>query len=380
MANAKLLKLQADIQKSFKDDRAAVFASDLPQSQIVSTGSMTLDFASGIGGFPHNRVIELAGEPDSGKSTLAIFTISSFLDAFPEKGAVILDLEHKLTPSWVEQLIGRKKMERLMVVQPDSAEQATDMYVKICQSQSVSIVLFDSIGGAPSQRVLNKSAEIGNIGGNALAITRFAQFAQLMSDKYDVCTIGVNQVRDDTDGYNRMMTPGGKAWKHACVMRIQIKRGSEKYFDKVLGEEVQVGFSTVCKFVKNHTAPPGRVATYNFYNIPTEKYGFGIDSLEEISRLSILTGVVEQKGAWYYHKGLPQTDAGDHKIRSKARLIDYIRDTPEFWEQIRVETLEALKSGEVDLSKIAPMSDPDQGITDSDLKGPNSSPFVREGV
>ena len=353
-----LLKLQSELASKY-GEQAAMFVEDMPRGEYVSTGSLALDFAVGTGGFPTNRALEIAGFEGSGKTTLALFAMANFLDAFPEKGAVILDLEHKLSESWVKKLVGEERLKRVILLWPDTIEEATDMYVKCCKSGQISFALLDSIGGAPTQRVLNKSAESGNIGGNALGVTRFAQFASVCSSKYNVCTVGVNQAREDMDGFHRHMTPGGVAWKHACILRIQLKKGPTKYFDKVDGEELQVGYAVVAKIVKNQMAPPHRVAWWPFYNVETEKYGFGIDRLSEISRLSLAVGVVTQRGAWYYHDELP-----GGKIQSQARLLDFIKDNKDFADLLAKQTIDAV--AERGLASVAPAG-VDGDLTDSEM-------------
>lgn len=354
----KLLKLQSDLAGKY-GERAAMFVSDMPESEFVTTGSLSLDFALGTGGFPTNRVVEIAGEEGGGKSSLALLIMAQFLDAFPEKAAILLDLEHKLSESWVKKLIGDERAERVILLWPDTIEEATDMYTKAAESGLVSYAVLDSIGGAPTQRVSNKSAESGNVGGNSLGVTRFAQFASVFSNKYDVCTVGVNQAREDMSGYQRHTTPGGRGWKHACVARIQIKKGKAKYFDKVDGEELQVGYDIVAKVVKNQMAAPYRVAGWPFFNVETDKYGFGIDRVSEVSRLSMSVGVVDQRGAWYYHDDLPEG-----KIRSMASLIEYMRENEEFRERVAGQVIDAVSDR--GLASVAPSGE-EGDITEDDV-------------
>ena len=354
-----LLKLKEDLQDKYGKN-SVMFAGDMPKRDPISSGSLALDFATGIGGLPSDRVIEVAGGEGCGKTTLGLFTMKNFLDQQPERAAVIIDTEHKLTDSWVEYLVGEERMSRILVLWPDTMEQATDMYTKCVSSGEVSMVLFDSIGGSPSQRVTNKSAESGNIGGNALSVTRWAQLAAIYSQKYHCLTFAVNQVREDMSGYRRHITPGGRGFKHAVPLRIQMKRGRGKLFDKIDGEELQVGFSVVAKLVKNQLGGiEGRTAWWWFYSVPTEKYGFGIDTLEEIVRLGITVRVIQQAGAWYSHHGLP-----GGKIKSKDALYKVIRDSEELKGVIVKETLETLKQGGELVNRVAPISDPDAPIDD----------------
>lgn len=344
------LKLRDSMQKKYGES-SVMLVSDVPVRPPLPSASLALDFAMG-GGLPPDRVVEVAGQEGTGKSTFGLLSMANFLDLQPHRGAVILDLEHKLTASWVEQLIGKDRMERVILAWPDHVEQATDMYTQAVSTGEISFVLVDSIGGAPSQRITEKSAEIGNIGGNALSITRFAQLASIYSQKYACLTMGINQTRDDMAGYNRLITPGGKGWKHACVLRVQLKRGQGKIEEKVNGEVMQVGYEIVAKVVKNQLAAQGRTANYWFMSVPTDKWGFGIDRLEEIIRIGLLTGVIGQAGAYYYEERLP-----DGKIKSKESLSHYVRDNPDYYKYLSEKVMNLVSTDGEMANLVAPMGD-----------------------
>lgn len=360
----KLMKLKDDLVEGFGAE-SVMMASDIPVRPRISSGSLALDFAIG-GGMPTDRIVEVAGAEGCGKTSLALLTMQQFLDAQPDRGALILDVEHKLSADWVEQLIGAERMKRVILAWPDTAEQATDLYTKAVKTGQISFVLFDSIAGAPTQRVTEKSAEIGNVGGNALAITRFAQLASIYSQKYNVLTFCVNQIRDDMEGYHRVITPGGRALKHACVLRIQLKKGKGKVDEEVSGEKIQVGYTVVGKVVKNQQAAPGRTAWWWFFSIPTTKYGFGVDTMDEIVRLATLTKVIATSGGWYTHPLLPEDKSGAHKLQGLARLTEYIKDHPEIHDTLAAEVMSRL--GEV-AAEVAPISDPDDAIVEPEGSG-----------
>lgn len=347
-------KLKADIATKWGESSVMMANETPPDRPPISSGSIALDFAIGIGGLPTDKVIEVAGGESGGKTTLGLFAMRNFLAAQPDRATLILDLEHKLSLPWVKKIVGEEYMDRVMLVWPDSAEQATDIFTKAVGTGNISFVLFDSIGGAPTQRVTEKSAEIGNVGGNALAITRFAQLASIYSHKYNCLVFGVNQIRDDMAGYNRHIVPGGHGWVHACALRIKLKKGRNKVERKIDGELVPVGYDVTAKIMKNQLGGvEGRTAWYWFYNVPTDEYGFGIDQLDEVVRLSEVTGVVERKGAWYYHEGLP-----DGKIQSREKLTNYVRDHEAFKNQLVGDTMDLLKAGKFERT-VAPIVDID---------------------
>lgn len=338
--SASILKLKDKLTKAY-GEKSVMFASEIPQYETVSSGSLSLDYAIGIGGIPTNRVVEIAGEPGTGKTTLALHIIDNFLRQFDTKAAVYLDIENRLTADWVAAFV--QDADRVIVLKPDSMEEATDMYTEFVKTGEVCVVVVDSIGGAPTQRVLEKSATIGDMGGNAIAVSRFARFAQTLSGKYDCATIGINQVRADMSGYRRLVTPGGMAWIHAVSLRVELKKGKDKAFEGTGDDKIQVGNTVVARIHKNSLAAPYRTTSYWFYHVPC-KYGFGIDQKEELSRLSMVTGAVEQRAQGsYYHPSFP-----DGKIRGKDNVVKYLDENPESFEAVKADVLAKLKGGNVD--------------------------------
>ena len=364
MANPKLTKLVSDMKAQFGDE-SVMFASEIPLQPAISSGSLALDFAIGHGGFPSDRVIELAGEEGCGKTTLSLLAVTRFLDAQPDRAALILDLEHKLSPDWVRALVGDDRMDRLIYVQPDHIEQATNVYRQAVTSGQVCIAVIDSIGGAPTVR-RNDNAEVASYGGNSQGVGEFARTAASLSAKYRTLTIGINQTRADMEGYHRMLTPGGRAWKHAVVLRIQLKKSTRETVEDVVGgEKVTVGHAVYAKVVKNQLNAPGRTAMWWFYNIPTEKYGFGVDVLDEVVRLGIVTRVISQSGGWYTHPALPADRKGDHKVNGLANLKAVINADEALKQTLVSEILANLHEY---ASEVAPISDPDAPIDEAGMR------------
>lgn len=344
-------KLKNSLEKQYGAE-AVVYASEIPGFDVVSSGSLSVNLATGIGGLPHNRVIEIAGKEGVGKTTLGFLMIKSFLEAYPDRYAVLCDLEHRVTSDWMKALIGEELLDRIILLWPDSAEQATDMYMESVKSGIVSVFMYDSIGGSPSQRVTDKSATIGNIGGNAQAMTRFSQFAAIHSHKYNCLTICINQVRDDMSGYNQLITPGGHGLKHAYSLRLQLIAGKNKFYDMIEGEKVQVGREVTVRVIKNSLATPYKSTHYLFYHTPC-KYGFGIDTIEETIRLGILTDIIHKAGRFYSHPLLPGGQVG-----SAADLLDAIRGNQEMRDGIVKEIMTSLAEQKV--SGVTASFDPDE--------------------
>lgn len=359
-------KILAGLKKQFGAEAKISMASDLQDSRTFrSSGSLALDFALGNGGWPTNRVVEICGAEHTGKTTLALLTMRTFLLAEPGRFGLLLDCEHKSDPDWVASLVGEELMDRVVIMQPLHIEQATDAYVSAVGGNAkegiapgqFAVAILDSIGGAPSMQAVNKSAEIATYGGNAQGVGRFARLAASYSNIHNTLTIGINQIRADMAGLHQTIRPGGHAWKHAVTQAVVLKRGQGKVFEKINGEDVQVGQEVRAKVIKNGCAPPGRTATYWFFNVSTEKYPFGVDTLEEIVRLSILAGVVDRKGGWYHH---PALDGG--RVLGKDKLQEAIRDDDALFATLRSEVMARLT--EV-ADQVAPISDPDAPIEDS---------------
>lgn len=363
MVTSKLSRLKSKLTDQFGAD-TVMFASEMPRYPAISSGSLALDFATGVGGLPSDRVIEIAGEPGSGKTSLALLAMQNFLAAQPDRGALILDTEAKMDPDWLAMLVGEQVLdERVLYIKPDHIEQATNIYKMSLQSGTVCFALLDSIGGSPTVR-RNDDATVSSYGGNAMGVGEFGRAAASHSAKYHALTVGVNQIRADMSGYSRLNSPGGHAWQHAIALRLHLKKITKsKVFEKISGEEVQVGYEVACKIVKSSVAAPGRTASWWMYSVPTDRYGFGIDTLDEVVRLGTMTGVIERKGGWYHHRSLPLNN-GELKILGRDRLLEYIRSNPSAKRLLSEEIVNKLQDH---AAVVAPMSDPEEALGDNSL-------------
>lgn len=310
-----------------------------------------------VDGDPHNFVANGFVVHNSGKTTLGLLAMQKFLENHPDRAALILDTEHKLTMIWVTHLVGDKLTERVLYAQPDHMEQAINMYTDLVSSGQIGFVLFDSIGGSPTRAATEKEAEKVQVGGNAGAVTKFARIASTFSSKYHCLTLCINQVREDMEGFRRHMTPGGRGFKHACVMRIKLRRSNPDKVEAVInGEKMVVGFKVFASVIKNQMAAPGRTAWWWFYNVPTEEYGFGIDTTDEIIRLAVATKVITQNGSWYSHPVLPEhKSSGEHKVQGLKALAESLALDEAAQQSIVSETMAVLKSDASLASEVAPI-------------------------
>ncbi|MBO7740512.1 MAG: recombinase RecA [Clostridia bacterium] len=280
----------------------------------ISTGSLTLDLALGIGGLPRGRIIEIYGPESSGKTTLALHSVAEV----QKKGgtAAYIDVENALDPVYAKDL--GIDIDELLVSQPDSAEQALEITESLVRSGAVDIVVVDSVAALVPQAEVD--AEMGQ--------TQVAAQARLMSQalrkltgsiaKTNCIVIFINQLRLKVGIVygNPETTPGGTALKYYASVRIDIrksevlKNGTNSY-----GNHVK------CKVVKNKVAPPFKVAEFDIL------YGKGISKTGEILDLAVEAGIVEKSGAWFSYN--------DERIaqgRDKART--YLEEHPEVTEEI----------------------------------------------
>lgn len=354
-------KLVADVRKEF-GEKSAYLAKDIPQRGGISSGSLALDYAIGpLGGMPRDFVVELFGPESSGKSTLGMLTIANFLHAQPTRGALILDLEHKLTEPRLRQLLGDERMKRTVVLYPDYIEQAHDMYMQLVPSGDICVAMLDSIGGAPGKKAVEDSAEQANYG-TAKAITNFAKQSGIYAHKYECLTIGINQQRDNLDPRSHaLVTPGGRGWKHHCMLRVYLRKGKGRMSAQRGNDTVDVGHEVTGRIIKNHLGGiEGREFTYWLYSAPYPEANkeVGVDQAEEIERLATATGVVARSGGWYKHPGLPKG-----QVNGKPAFTAALDADPGLRQVLAEATLAALKD-DIDLTapeaeKVGPIVDAD---------------------
>jgi recombination protein RecA len=336
-------------------------ASEVPVHAPVHSGSFALDHAIGIGGLPSDRTVEIGGIEQCGKTTLGLLSMVQFLNdpRNTERSALILDMEHKLTVSWVRELIGDELMDsgRVLYVQPDHIEQATNIYVDLVSTGEICFVLYDSIGGSASMAVTTKEAEKIQVGGDAKAIGKLLNLANIQSAKQRCCTVFINQERVDFEGFRRYSTPGGMKAKYMFILRIRLKastKSEDKVIRKINGEDIQIGTLIKATVMKNQLAAPFRTAEWRMYNVWTEEFGFGIDTTEEVVRLGVATGVIKGSG-WYTHPAFAADAKGEHKLQGLKGVQAAVKADKALRDTIVSETLAALKGDDELVAAIAPI-------------------------
>ncbi len=293
--------------------------------ESVSTGSLGLDIALGIGGFPRGRVIEIYGPESSGKTTLTLSVIAQMQKVGGT--AAFIDAEHALDPQYAQKL--GVNVQELLISQPDNGEQALEIADMLVRSGSVDVVVIDSVAA------LTPKAEIeGEMGEPQMGLQ-----ARLMSQalrkltgnikRSNTMVVFINQIRMKIGVMfgNPETTTGGNALKFYASVRIDIRRtGAIKKGDEVIGSE------TRAKVVKNKVAPPFKQANFDIL------YGEGISREGEIIELGVLHKIVDKSGAWYTY--------GKERIgQGKDNTRDYLKEHPEMAQEIEAKIRAAIGVG-----------------------------------
>lgn len=325
-AAEKLKALQLAIDKIEKDHGKGTIMKmgddHVVDVQVIPSGSIGLNLALGVGGYPRGRVIEIYGPESSGKTTLAIHAIA---EAQKAGGiAAIIDAEHAFDRFYAEKL--GVDIDNLFISQPDNGEQALEIADQLIRSSAIDIIVIDSVAA------LTPKAEIeGDMGDNKVGLQ-----ARLMSQalrkltanisKTNTCCIFINQLREKIGVMfgNPETTTGGNALKYYASVRLDIRRVSAiKDGDDVIGNQTRV------KVVKNKVAPPFRKAEFDIM------FGEGVSRAGEIVDMGVETGIIKKSGSWFSY--------GDSKLaQGRDAVKKLIYDNPELADELENKIMEAL--------------------------------------
>ena len=312
--------------------------------QVVSTGSLGLDIALGVGGLPRGRVIEIYGPESSGKTTLTLQAIAEMQKMGGT--AAFIDAEHALDPQYAQKL--GVNVSELLISQPDNGEQALEIVDMLVRSGSVDVVVVDSVAALTPKAEIEGEMGDAQMGLHARLMSQALRKLTANINRSNTMVIFINQIRMKIGVMfgNPETTTGGNALKFYASVRLDIRRtGAIKQGDEVIGSETRV------KVVKNKVAPPFKQAEFDIL------YGEGISREGEIIDLGVLHKLVEKSGAWYAYKGEKIGQGKDN-----ARL--YLKEHPEIAIEIENKIREAV--GVVAVNSVA------MTAAQSDAKG-NSS-------
>ena len=310
-----LEQVLADIQKQFGAGAIMKLGEDSHVNiDVTSSGSLLLDKALGVGGFPKGRIIEIFGPESSGKTTVALQAIAEVQKAGGR--AAFIDAEHALDPVYAKNL--GVNLNELLLSQPDTGEQALEICEALVRSEAVNIVVIDSVAALVPQAEIEGEMGDSHVGLQARLMSQALRKLSGTINKTKTTAIFINQLREKVGIMfgNPETTPGGRALKFYSTIRLDIRRAEQiKNGDQVIGNK------TVIKVVKNKVAPPFKTANVEIM------YGQGISREGEIVDLASELGIVEKSGAWYSYKG--------EKIgQGKENVKLLLRSKPELKEEL----------------------------------------------
>ena len=305
----------ADIEKQFgKGSIMKLGSSEHMEIDTTSTGSLSLDIALGVGGYPKGRIIEIYGPESSGKTTFALHAIAEIQKAGGR--AAFIDAEHALDPVYAKNL--GVNIDELLLSQPDTGEQALEICDALVKSEAINIIVIDSVAALVPQAEIDGDMGDSHIGLQARLMSQALRKLSGTISKTKTTAIFINQLREKVGVMfgNPETTPGGRALKFYATIRLDVRRGEQiKSGDQVIGNRTNI------KIVKNKVAPPFKTASVDIM------YGEGVSYEGELIDIASSLDIVEKSGAWYAYNG--------EKIgQGRENAKQYLKDNPNILEEI----------------------------------------------
>jgi recombination protein RecA len=307
VTNKELDQVLSDIEKQFgKGAIMRLGENSNREIEVCSSGSLMLDIALGIGGYPKGRIIEIYGPESSGKTTFALHAIAEVQKQGGQ--AAFIDAEHALDPVYARNL--GVNTDELLLSQPDTGEQALEICDALVKSKALNIIVIDSVAALVPQAEIDGEMGDNHVGLQARLMSQALRKLSGSISKTKTIVIFINQLREKVGVIfgNPETTPGGRALKFYSTIRLDVRRNEQLK----MGDDM-IGNITTVKVVKNKVAPPFKKATVDII------YGRGISREGEIIDLAVEAGILEKSGAWYGYKG---ERLGQGKENIKAILLE----------------------------------------------------------
>ena len=290
----------------------------------ISTGSLMLDLALGIGGLPRGRIVEIYGTESSGKTTLALHSVA---EAQKLGGtAAFIDVEHALDPVYAKKL--GVDIDNMLVSQPDTGEQALEIIETLVRSGAIDIIVLDSVAAMTTRAEIDGDMGDAHVGVQARLMSQALRKLTGVINKSNCVAIFINQIREKIGVMygNPETTPGGRALKFYSSVRIEVRRG-EPIKE---GSEI-IGNRTKCKVVKNKVAPPFKTAEFDML------FGEGVSKIGEIIDTAVEFDIIKKSGSWFSYD--------DMKIgQGRDKVKQYLKETPEVCAEIEKKVREVFEN------------------------------------
>ncbi|MST52077.1 recombinase RecA [Hornefia butyriciproducens] len=294
--------------------------------ETISTGSLSLDMATGVGGVPRGRVVEIYGPESSGKTTLTLHIVAEAQKAGGK--AAFIDAEHALDPVYAKNL--GVQIDDLLVSQPDTGEQALEICDMLASSGAIDVIVIDSVAALVPKAEIQGEMGDSHVGLQARLMSQALRKLTGTVNRTNTCVIFINQLREKVGVMfgNPEVTTGGRALKFYSSMRMDVRRiETIKQGDQMLGNRTRV------KIVKNKVAPPFKKAEFDIM------YGRGISLSGDVLDCAVNEGIVKKAGSWFSYNG-------DRIGQGRENVKNYLEANPETLEEIRRKVMDTLDAGE----------------------------------